>query len=166
MVISLAAVLAGAAFVVAPLPDGELSQLRGGFALPGGLDVAITIQTDTRVDGTLVLSTVYRVDQSTPTLMVNVPREKIAADIQVKHVNLAGDQNGQSVQLHGDRLDVTHLLGRTIGSAIANTGSDRIIDSATTIGIDIRGATPANLGSSMLRVDALANDATSRLIPR
>ena len=70
------------------------------------------------------------------------------------------------MRLEGDGLDITHLVGNALGSIIANTGSDRAIDTATTVGIDINGASPANLGSAMLRVEAIAIDSAIQMAPR
>jgi len=43
--------------------DAELASMRGGFAVAGGIDVAAAVQMDAGVDGSLVLRTVFRVDQ-------------------------------------------------------------------------------------------------------
>lgn len=57
----------------ARVSDAELSSMRGGFALPGGIDVALAVQMDVAVDGALVLRTVFRADQGAPTLAVYAP---------------------------------------------------------------------------------------------
>ncbi len=44
--------------------DAELASMRGGFAVAGGIDVAAAAQMDAAVDGSLVLRTVFRVDQA------------------------------------------------------------------------------------------------------
>ncbi|UZK67767.1 hypothetical protein [Sphingomonas sp. M1-B02] len=44
------------------VPDTLLAQMRGGVELPNGLNVAIGIDIQTRVDGVLVLHTVYTSD--------------------------------------------------------------------------------------------------------
>ena len=59
---------------VAPLSDAELARQRGGFRLPNGVDVALTVQTQTAVDGAVVLRTVFRADQGAPTLTVFTPK--------------------------------------------------------------------------------------------
>ena len=41
------------------VPDAELDHLRGGLRLPNGLDVSIGIDIQTRLNGMLVLHTVY-----------------------------------------------------------------------------------------------------------
>ena len=50
-------------------------------------------------------------------------------------------------------IRIVHLTGNAIGSAIANMGSDRAIDTQTTLSIDLRNAGPDVLGSTMLRVE-------------
>ncbi|HEX8419197.1 MAG TPA: hypothetical protein VF638_04200 [Sphingomonas sp.] len=53
--------------------DPVLAEQRGGFRLPSGIDVAITVQTQTVLDGAVVLRTVFRADQGAPTLTVLAP---------------------------------------------------------------------------------------------
>lgn len=47
-----------------------LETMRGGFALPGGLDVSIAVQSDTAVNGALVLRTQFLASSGSPTLTV------------------------------------------------------------------------------------------------
>ena len=58
------------AFPSPAVADEALSDMRGGFALPGGLDVAVAVQSDTRVNGVLMLRSVFVVDQGPATLAV------------------------------------------------------------------------------------------------
>lgn len=55
-------------------------------------------------------------------------------------------------------LDVTHLAGTAIGTAIANSASGRAIDTRTNVSIDLRNAGPDVLGSAMLQAQSLASD--------
>lgn len=57
----------------APLADPILAEQRGGFRLPNGIDVAISVQTQTVLDGAVVLRTVFRADQGAPTLTILAP---------------------------------------------------------------------------------------------
>ncbi|WP_230482265.1 hypothetical protein [Sphingomonas sp. Leaf21] len=43
----------------APVPDRELATMRGGLMLPNGLNVAIGIDIQTRIDGVLALHTIF-----------------------------------------------------------------------------------------------------------
>jgi hypothetical protein len=65
----------------------------------------------------------------------------------------------QTVTLDAKDLTVTHLAGNAFGSAVANSGSDRAIDTATSVSIDLRNAGPDVLGSTMFRIQDIANDA-------
>lgn len=56
------------------VPDPVLAEQRGGFRLPNGIDVALTVQTQTVVDGAVVLHTVFALDQGPATLAVYAPR--------------------------------------------------------------------------------------------
>ena len=70
-----------APLLAAPLPEAVLATQRGGFRLPSGIDVAITVQTQTVVDGAIVLRTVFRADQGPPSLTILAPKpgETVAA---------------------------------------------------------------------------------------
>ena len=202
------------------VPDAELAQQRGGFALPNGIDVALTVQTQTTLNGAIVLRTVFRADQGAPTLTAFVPKggETVAAQgatrtvsattaaaptitydprtgIQVTPgaspnvslvtpgeagtvpaglVEVAGGaaattDNGvvsetsraglRSIELKGNDLAITHLAGNAFGSAIANAGNDRAIDTQTIVSIDLRNTGPDVLGSAMLRASDITADA-------
>lgn len=206
---------------VAPVPDEALANERGGFLLPGGIDVALTVQTQTAVNGAIVLRTVFQASQGAPTLTVYAPKagETVAAptasvatqgqqatgapvvtydsrglqvtpSVAAPAIALAagaksgevpqglqaitggatdngtitqGAQGGvRTVELSGSDLTVTHLAGNAFGSAIANSGSNRTIDTQTSVAIDL-GASGAELmaGSALLRVSEVAGAATA-----
>jgi hypothetical protein len=210
--------------------DQALSTMRGGFSLPGGLAVSIAVQTDTRVDGALLLRSVYRVDQGAPTLSVYAPDGSassqngqprptnegapaqvgvsfdrsngvsivtrpgfaptisittgngpanidagppIAATIDGPGTQVAGGvltirslPGGDRIQLQGDNIDISHLVGMAFGSVIQNTASDRAIDTATVVSMGISGANISNLGSAASRIESLGLDSVSQMMPR
>lgn len=204
------------------LPEIELAQQRGGLRLPSGLDLAITVQTQTAVSGDVVLRTEYKLDQGTPTLTVFAPRAGTSVPLQsapggagaaaaaavptitydrVSGIRVTqgaptssigvsasapndqlpaglvqvasgtmtdagivteGGANGvRTVSLSGQDLTITHLAGNAIGSAIANSGSDRSIDTQTTVSIGLSNVSPDILGSAMFRVQDIALDAVA-----
>jgi hypothetical protein len=202
-------------FAATPVADEELAEHRGGFRLPGGIDVAMTIDTQTAVDGAVVLRTVFRADQGTPTLATYVPRAgetvagasagasrpaatipvvsydrqsgiRVSGGVAAPGVSLAPQAGAipagleqvsggaataagavsertqgalRLVELTGADLSVTHVAGGAFGAAIANMGSDRTIDTQTSVAIDLSGAGPDVIGSSMLRVQDIATQA-------
>lgn len=79
-------------------------------------------------------------------------------------VSAANVANGVQVTLAGDQLGIAHLVGQSIATAIVNSASDRTIDTATMVDIDLRNAAPLALASAALRVDSLAVDATRGMI--
>lgn len=206
--------------------DAELDTMRGGFALPGGLDVALAVRLDTAVDGRLVLRTVFTADQGAPQVAVFAPPPGqagpavarstggVAAPATARGVEIAFDRSngvtmirssgvaapaitvgtavapapppvgwmplalaagpvatsdgtvsvvpfgaGVRIDLDGPDLAVAHLTGQAFGTIVANTASDRAIDSVTTIDLSINGATPQTIGSALLRIDSIAIDA-------
>lgn len=209
----------GAPLAAASIPDTELAEQRGGFTLPNGVDVALTVQTQTAINGNVVLRTVFRADQGPATLAVYAPKpgEQVAAQagtaggatampvvtydsrtgiqvasgagrpaVSIATQGMAGEalptglaridaatgtvtDNGvvtqttrgalQTAELTAGDLSIAHLAGSAFGSAIANSGSDRAIDTQTTIGLDLRNAGPQLLGSAMLRVEDMTTAA-------
>jgi hypothetical protein len=215
--------LAPAPYNVPAVPDPVLAAERGGFTLPGGIDVALTVQTQTAIDGAVVLRTVFEARQGTPTTSVFVPAAGTTVTAAARAAGAAAGaavpvitfdrRNGLQVVTAGtgpavsimsetgpdpvpaglekvtigegglvtDRgtvsrssvgdveriaidsagLRVSHLTGAAFGSTIENATSGRTIDVTTSVGIDLRGAGPDTLGSSMFRVQNIALDALS-----
>lgn len=56
-----------------PVAEEILADSRGKFLLPNGVEVAMAVQTDTSVDGQLLLRSVFTVDQGAPTLAIYTP---------------------------------------------------------------------------------------------
>ena len=216
-----------APFAVAPVADAELATHRGGFRLPSGIDVALTVQTQTAVNGAVVLSTVFRADQGTPSFAVYAPKpgtmvnaaqaakpaqSAVAAmptitydranglqvirgaatpsivvaaggvaptladgleqvdvgdGVVTDNGRIVADTGGavQRVAIQAGDLVVTHFAGAAFGSAIANSGSDRAIDTTTTVAIGLGNAGPDVLGSAMFRVEGAALDALRSRLP-
>ena len=207
--------------------------MRGGFRLPGGLDAAMTVQTETSINGALLLRSVYRLEQGPPSLQLYAPAPGDAVRSQGAAASQSGAarqgalsinfdrQNGVSiarqmgtpttsvtvagggpttavtpdalqpldlskgpvetaggrvsvsdlaqatrVRIEGDGVDASHLFGGAFGTIVANTANDRTIDSSTTISLDLRGATPFNLGSALLRAESVAADAVRQMVVR
>ncbi|HVF95033.1 MAG TPA: hypothetical protein VM900_12035 [Sphingomonas sp.] len=200
------------------LPDPVLSEQRGGFRLPSGIDVSITVQTQTVLDGAVVLRTVFRADQGTPTLTImappagqTVPAPRNAATsaaaqgaatpsvtydrnmglqlvpgITTPKVSISSGAAGaatageglatvapgavtdngivsaatngglKTVTLDAAELSITHIAGNAFGSAILNSGSDRAIDTQTTVSIDLSNTGPDVLGSTMFKIQDVA----------
>jgi hypothetical protein len=159
-----------------PLPDEKLSDMRGGFTLPGGLQVALGVTTESRIDGQLVLRSTFTLSDGAPSLQV----EARSADGSLRALDAAQGESftgpdgtltlvrkGEATQvvLNGNQLDLTHLAGtRGFGSIVANSADGRNIDVSTVVGLDIRGATPDRLGSSLLRIDTLALNTTAGMV--
>lgn len=217
-------VLAGPVFDQAPLSDAELADLRGGIRLPNGIDAALTIETQTAVDGAIILMTVVKIDVGLPQVAVFAPGEgasvpaqpqdaaagsasqglptfsfdnrnglhvfpgagRLSATVtsapapadgggvpdgllpvdmdapaQTGHglISASGRGGLTSVELTMPDLQVLHLTGNAFGSVIANSGSNRAIDTQTTVSLDLRNAGADVIGSTMLRVADMASGA-------
>lgn len=202
------------------LSDPELATQRGGIRLPNGIDLALTVQTQTAINGAVVLQTVYAIDKGPPQLTVyaapkgGMPAAPAASEAGAAPATItpvvsydartgltvtqgfrgmpitvgtgssagslkvadglvmvgrgaklptesgvvAADSAGllQTVTLTGKDFSIAHLAGAAFGSAIANSGSDRTIDTMTSISLDLGSAGPDVLGSAMLRVENVA----------
>jgi hypothetical protein len=161
-------------FGKSPVSEEALASMRGGFALPGGLDVSLAVQSTTSVNGVPLLRTVFTASQGTPVLAVYGAEGGTLSQLPVDpggavqtpggSVRVEGAGSGAEVILTGANLDVRHLAGDAYGAIIANRGNDVSIDTATVIDLRIDNATPLNIGSSMLRIDGIVTEAVGRLV--
>ena len=218
---------ASKAMQTAPLPDDVLALNRGRFVLPSGQELALTVRTDTSVNGQLLLRSVFAVDSGAPSLKVFAPLAALDGQVAqtagpvVKAVSapnvavtidavssmptvralapvatsvtvgaaaeapkpdealtalpvtLGGPAvetangtvravstaAGTYVSLAGSTLNVGQLLGQSFASVIANTGSDRTIDTTTTIDLGLSNMTSTLVDSAMLRIAGLVDNA-------
>lgn len=60
-------------FAAPPVPDAVLGELRGGIELPNGIDLTLTVQTQTAIDGAVVLQTVFALVDGPPKIVVYTP---------------------------------------------------------------------------------------------
>lgn len=241
-ILALSAALAGAAAipsitVVAPsgafppnvhrVPDPELAVMRGGLLLPDGLDIAIGIDIQTRLNGALILHTIYSSDgpnagikvytdgttspattpatvsvataaaQSTPTIIVDrattgtivaAPAQSAPVTVNLvqgapstwlgaagqnvvpvtangpavasegNSIQLATTGQGSVVTLNGPGLAVQQFVGQATGIVVANTGNDRVIDTVSSINVNVQGISPA-LMASLFAANRIATSA-------
>lgn len=222
-----------AAFDSAPVADTELATYYGKFIAPGGIDLAMAVQSDTAVDGQLVLRSIFTADNGPPSLQVFAPlpgmsgpglqsaagsgdaqsspqnqsvsimvdragansaivplstgstlsphvmiaKAEQAAPLAPDNAGLApvavipgrsatqtgagavsaaDTYGGTRVTLDGAGLSVSHLMGGATGSFIVNTANNRVIDTVTTVAVNIRNAEVLSTSSAMLRIDGIA----------
>lgn len=202
--------------------DEVLAEQRGGIRLPSGIDVVLSVETRTAIDGQVVLQTIVKIDRGAPVTTVYVPETgstvtipqrsgasgfgaattvtydrqsgirisrlapapgisvtarpadqmpqleglkeiDISTPVNTDHglVSSIGNLSRPGVELKASDIQLTHFTGRAFGSGIFNSGSDRIIDTQTTISIDLHNAGPEVLGSAMFRVENVAIAAMS-----
>jgi len=211
-----------APFASAPMRESELAAERGGFRLPNGIDVALTVQTQTAIDGAIVLRTEFRASNGLPTFTIYAPRpgetvpaapnasdasgpgqvpavsyDKAAGILVVPGLSNPGVSINTGAQrpgappdglveikpaegaatgfglvretatnglriadLDAANISIAHFAGAAFGSAIANSGNARSIETQTTVSIDLANTNPDVLGSSLLRIDDLATAAS------
>lgn len=242
---------------VEPVSDEELGAAQGKFILPSGIEVAMAVQTDTSVNGALLLRSVFVVNNGPPALSVYAPAGnapvqpqaddasiaatgattgdtgtgtgitagattasagngsgsgnvsvvldrasgitmiRTAGSVEAPKVSIGGrvdgdladgltqialpadgsaaapeggqisvqtSDRGAQVILASDTLSVNHLFGQSYGAIVANTGSDRVIDTAVNISIELSNVNAANAGSVAARIEGLALDSLRGLL--
>lgn len=134
-------------FPTEPVVDAELATKRGGFRLPGGVEVALAATITTSVDGARLLQTVLQVGPAGASTQVT---GSATATIDVRGGSAAASLPGLSVE---------HFIGQRIGSMIVNAGDNRVIDSRVTVDLSLAGVRPLTIGSAIFRVQAIGIDA-------
>ena len=160
-----------------PLADERLAELRDGFRLPGGITVTIGVTTATRIDGREILRSTLNLHDNLPRVQVLGDRADGAGIVPVSvtvdgaglmtrdgEVRVRSAADGVRVDLKGNDIEVSHLLGAALGSVVANSANNRSIDVTTSVDIGLSGIRPDALGSAAVRAENLALDATTRLI--
>ncbi|MEL7189951.1 MAG: hypothetical protein AAGK17_10405 [Pseudomonadota bacterium] len=139
---------------VAAMDDTELAEARGGFILPGGLDLDFAIFQETSVDGELVLRSSYVLAETGPVVSV----EQVSDTGSVETLE---DASGSTVTIEMNGSRVTHLAGRVTGSAIANVADNRTITTVTTVDIDLSRTSLGEVGSLIPTLGTLAQETAS-----
>lgn len=165
--------------VYAPAPGQKIAMASGQTpANNATMTSSPVVVTFDRESGARIASTANGIGQPSVSVIVGQagpPPDDAGPPLDLSHgtaataggpVSLEQLPAGTAVHLAGDRLDVTHLFGTAIGSVIANSADSRAIESATTVSLDLRGATPFNLGSAALQAQDIASDAVRMLVTR
>lgn len=125
-----------------PVPDATLAQQRGGFRLPSGIDVALSVQTQTAIDGAVVLRTVFSVDQGKPTLSIHAPApgQTVAAG---GGANGPGRPAGTPVVAYDPRTGLSVTPGMAAPPVTISTGAASRPDAGPALPTVAAGATTA-----------------------
>lgn len=117
-----------------PVPDHELATMRGGLMLPNGLDIAIGIDIQTRVDGVLALHTIF--SSEAPTSGVRVYTDGVTSPSQAPGtVTVAtGAQDWPTVTVPRSPTGTTVSTG-----APPDAGSINIVSGPTASWLDAAG---------------------------
>lgn len=162
-------------FDSAPLDDEELAAARGGFTLPGGVQIDFGATLTTSVDGVRQLQTTLQLTQLglVPT---SVRGPDFAVDVEGTRDGAGDSQSGVTMTVgtspngppaslvasveQADLL-IRHVVNSQISSLIVNTGDNRVIENDLTINLRLDNVAPLSLGSLGLRLDTMAMDAAS-----
>lgn len=122
MIVLALLLLAPDALAQAPLPDRELAQLRGGIRLPSGVDVALSVQTQTSVNGNVVLQTVFQADRGPATVTAYAPRSGEVVVASAREQQTAAAANAPVVTFDA-RSGVTVAPGARLPTTAAFSGN-------------------------------------------
>jgi len=113
----------------AKVSDATLQTMRGGVALPGGLNVAIGIAIETRVDGQLALRTQF----STETSGIQVYAGGSAAGTSAAGGVAAAARTSPSIQYDRNAIGTTMLLvpATTFNAINVGSGTGNSLPAAT-----------------------------------
>jgi len=141
----------------APLADAELAEHRGGFSLPNGIDVALAVQTQTRVDGDIVLRTVFTVDDGPARFAAYVPtsRESAVAEGAGRR---ASTSSVAPVISFDNRGQISLAPGIVVPGVSARPGAQKISSEAPDGFVSVAPGAPSQMGTSTIQV---ASEGTS-----
>ena len=139
---------------IAAMDDTVLAQERGGFTLPGGIELDMAIIQETSIDGELVLRSSYTLADGGPVVSI----EQVSQGVSVQ---TEGDNRGSRVTIEVPGTQVSHLAGRATGSVITNTANDRSISTMTTIDLDLSNMEVGSIGSLIPTLGTLARETAS-----
>jgi len=119
-----------------PVPDGELAMMRGGLMLPNGLNVAIGIDIQTRIDGVLALHTIF--SSESPAIGIRIYTDGTTSPSQVPGtVTVAGgDANWPTVSVSRSPTGTT-----VVAPATGPATSINIVSGPTSGWLDAAGQT-------------------------
>ncbi|QKR99478.1 hypothetical protein F9288_07355 [Sphingomonas sp. CL5.1] len=107
-----------------PVDDATLASSYGKFLAPGGIDLAMSVQSSTTVNGNLVLRSVFSVDRGPGTLQVFAPPSgssgpEVSLSAAAGTGNVQSNMSGsQGVSVSVDRATGTTIIQPTHGSAV------------------------------------------------
>lgn len=130
------------------LPDPELARARGGFTLPGGIEVALAATITTDVNGARLLQTIFQAGAAGASATTQT------SDATVTKL----DPRGGSITAALPGLSVEHIVGQRLGTIIANTGDNRVIDNQLSISLSLGNVQPLSIGSAESRIQSLGFD--------
>ena len=73
-------------------------------------------------------------------------------------IRLTSDDRGSQVQLVTPTTEIRHLVGQATGAVISNTANDRVIDTVSTVNVNLVGL-PAGLMNGVLMINRIATEA-------
>ena len=136
------------------LYEPQKEEERGGFILPGGIDLDLVVRQETSIDGELVLRSSFELAEGAPVVSI----EQVSQGVSVQ---TEGDDATTRVTVAVPGTQVSHLAGQATGSIIANTANDRTISTVTSVDLDLSRLEVGSIGSLIPTLGALARETAS-----
>ncbi|WP_375392006.1 hypothetical protein [uncultured Sphingomonas sp.] len=108
------------AAVTPPLPDAELARQTGKFLLPNGVELALSVTSDTTLNGQPVLRTVFTIDHGVQTQVFG--RDPAAAPVTSAPAGNAAAGGPTGVTVTMDRQSGLQTVTPTYGGAAGAPG--------------------------------------------
>lgn len=157
-----------------PLDDSELEQARGGFILPGGIEIAFGATITTTVGNDVALRTTMVLNEDGSLGYSSTGGAIDGQNVSVHVGNSVGNSatgsigaNGANVLLDVETANVfiRHVVGSGIASIVANTVDHAQIDSQVAIDVKLDNVAPLAVGSGAFLIEAMGADAASFRAP-
>lgn len=142
----------------------QLAAMRGGFTLPGGIDVALAVRSETLLNGATLLLSEYRIDRGAPQLAVFVARSPEAGGADANGTGPAAPPAMPTLDYRDQTLVVTPagpVLAVALGSGNAAPAEGRADLMQVSLADGASVATPAgqvSLAGETLRQVRLQGD--------
>lgn len=163
-------------FDSAPLGDEELEQARGGFTLPGGIEIAFGATITTTVGNDVALQTMMTVaDDGRP--HYSYSGGQVNGQPVVVNIEGGGPSNGTSGEAIGPagtnvtldvetaNLFIRHMVGNSVAALVANTADNQEIVNNVAINLKLDNVPPLSIGSVGFQIEGMAADAASFRAP-
>lgn len=149
----------GLELAAAPVAPGELDDLRGGFALPGGITIAFGFDLETRLGGALV----QRLSLPMGTIGAGASRLEIHENGTVRSVGAAEGPLVLNRSFNNGATQISTTLDRGVVGLVQNSQDGQAVQQRSSFQVDIGGMRQMlSSGASRRHLDSALTGASGR----